>query len=114
MATPLFVCSQPHTRTRTHRTHTLRHVLRVSSVINYYVSSPHLRVCVCVFVESGQFRIDMINWKYLRRVYLFAFGFSILRSQQCFDILLILKTVCYDNGLVRRTRTGLLVKIEVL
>lgn len=49
MATPLFVCSQPHTRTRTQRTHTLRHVLRVSSVINYYVSSPHLRVCVCVY-----------------------------------------------------------------
>lgn len=64
----------------------------------------------------------MINWKYLRRVYLFVFGFSILRSlfstvyswfQQCFDILLILKAVCYDNGLVKSSRTGLLVKIKM-
>lgn len=67
LTTPLFACTpsfqcQPHTRTHSH---TLWHVLRVSSVINYYVSSPHLWthhlpracVCVCVFVESTQFRI---------------------------------------------------------
>lgn len=107
LATPLFFCSQPHTRT--HSSHT--HIATCTTCVLCHQLLCKFSSALCVFVESGQFRIDMINWKYLRRVHLFAFGFSILRSQQCFDILLILKTVCYDNGLVRRTRTCSLVKI---